>query len=69
MSRRSQDKLSRSSAGWEKALSDAERQVQAARARLTEMEAALEVCRERVASGQPFPGENRLVSQSKEATA
>jgi len=57
VSTKSQDKSSTSQTGWELAVSDAQRKVEAARVRLAEMESALKVCKERRAGGELFPGE------------
>ena len=58
MSTKNQDKLSTSKTGWDLAVRDAERKVEAARLRLAEMVSAPVVCKERRDSGEPFPGES-----------
>lgn len=55
MSRKSQDKLSTNKTGWREAVKDTELKLVFARTRVRELESALAVCKERVASGEPFP--------------
>ena len=49
--------------GWEGAVADAEAQITATKARLSRLKAALAFCRERLASGDPFPGESKQKSK------
>ena len=42
--------------GWRDAIQDAERQIAETKARLARLKAALAFCRERLESGEPWPG-------------
>jgi len=50
--------------GWQGAIADAERKISETKARLARLKAALAFCRERLESGDPFPGDRK----SKSAT-
>ena len=46
--------------GWEGAIADAERKIGETKARLARLKAALAFCRERLESGDPFPGQSNV---------
>ena len=55
--------VNRKGSGWQRALADAKQQLDAAKRRVKELQIAVRVCEQRVAAGEPFPTEDRIIGQ------
>jgi len=56
MSRKKDKYIDKSSNGWDRAIAEAERQIGLYKLKIHELNGSLRIMREKIASGEPWPG-------------
>jgi chromosome segregation ATPase len=56
MSRNKSNKIDKISAGWKRALAEAERQIKQYKRKIHELNGSMKIMQETIASGEPYPG-------------